>query len=113
MLGESHESHDVHVLHVSEWPVMAAEALCIFMIAFALMTGIESAQMAAKAFIDGFWATEFWVGVVGVGFICPVLIAFFKKSFATVVASALCSVVGMMCLRFFILYAGQLNAIGA
>ena len=113
MLGESHESHDVHVLHVAEWPVMAAEALCIFMIAFALMTGIESAQMAAKAFIDGFWATEFWVGVVGVGFICPVLIAFFKKSFATVVASALCSVVGMMCLRFFILYAGQLNAIGA
>lgn len=113
MLGESHESHDVHVLHVAEWPVMAAEALCIFMIAFALMTGIESAQMAAKAFVDGFWATEFWVGVVGVGFICPVLIAFFKKSFATVVASALCSVVGMMCLRFFILYAGQLNAIGA
>lgn len=99
-------------LFVAEWPVMVAEALCIFMIAFALMTGIESAQMAAKAFIDGFWATEFWVGVVGVGFICPVLIAFFKKSFATVVASALCSVVGMMCLRFFILYAGQLNAIG-
>ena len=112
MLGESHESHDVHVLHVAEWPVMAAEALCIFMIAFALMTGIESAQMAAKAFIDGFWATEFWVGVVGVGFVLPVLLAFFKKSFGTVVASALCSVVGMMCLRFFILYAGQLNAIG-
>lgn len=89
MLGESHESHDVHVLHVAEWPVMAA-----------------------KAFVDGFWATEFWVGVVGVGFICPVLIAFFKKSFATVVLSAICSVVGMMCLRFFILYAGQLNAIG-
>ena len=69
LLGESHESHDVHVLHVAEWPVMVAEALCIFMIAFALMTGIESAQMAAKAFVDGFWATEFWVGVVGVGFV--------------------------------------------
>lgn len=113
LLGESYESHDVHVLHVAEWPVMAAEALCIFMIAFALMTGVESAQMAAKAFVDGFWATEFWVGVVCVGFIAPVLIAFFKKSFATVVASAFCSVAGMMCLRFFILYAGQLNSIGA
>ena len=112
LLGDSYESRDVHILHSAEWPVMAAEALCIFMIAFALMTGIESAQMAAKAFVDGFWATEFWVGVVCVGFICPVLFAFFKKSFATVVASALCSVAGMMCLRFFILYAGQLNAIG-
>ena len=112
LLGESHENHDVHVLHVAEWPVMVAEALCIFMIAFALMTGIESAQMAAKAFVDGFWATEFWIGVVGVGFVLPVLLAFFKKSFGTVVLSALCSVVGMMCLRFFILYAGQLNAIG-
>ena len=113
LLGDSHDSRDVHILHSAEWPVMAAEALCIFMIAFALMTGVESAQMASRAFVDGFWASEFWLGVVGVGFVCPLLLALFKKSFATVVASAACSVVGMMCLRFFILYAGQLNAIGS
>ncbi len=112
LLGDSHESRDVRIMHVSEWPVMAAEALCIFMIAFALATGIESAQLAAKAFVDGFWASVFWVGVVGVGFICPVLLAFLKKSFAATVMGALCSVAGMMCLRFFILYAGQLNPLG-
>lgn len=113
LLGESHDSHDMHIMHVSEWPVMAAEALCLFMIAFAMMTGVESAQIAFKAFVDGFWAAEFWIGVVGIGFVCPILLALFQKSFATVVVSALCSVVGMMCLRFFILYAGQLNAIGS
>ena len=112
LLGEPHDSRDRHILHAAEWPVMAAEALCIFMIAFALFTGVESAQVAAKAFVDGFWATEFWAGVVGVGFICPVLLSFLRKSFATTVVAALCSVIGMMSLRFFILYAGQLNSIG-
>lgn len=112
ILGETHDSRDMHVLHAAEWPVMAAEALCIFMIAFALFTGVESAQAAAKAFVNGFWATEFWIGVVGVGFVGPLLLVLLRKSFATVVATALCSVVGMMCLRFFILYAGQLNSIG-
>lgn len=33
LLGDSFESRDVHVMHTAEWPVMAAEALCIFMIA--------------------------------------------------------------------------------
>lgn len=112
MLGESHESFDLHALHAAEWPVMAAEALCIFMIAFALMTGIESAQSAAGAFFTGFWAREFWIGVVGIGFMGPLLLALFKKSTGTVVATALCSMAGMMSLRFFILYAGQINAIG-
>lgn len=69
--------------------------------------------MAAKAFVDGFWATEFWVGVVGVGFVLPILIAFLRKSFTTVVLSALCSVAGMMCLRFFILTLGSSTLSGA
>lgn len=112
LLGEDHHALDLAVLHTAEWPVMAAEALCIFMIAFALMTGVQSAQMAAQAFVNGYWACEFWIGVVCVGFVAPVLLALFRHSMATLVLSALCSVTGMMCLRFFILYAGQLNPIG-
>lgn len=66
--GDRHESCDQHLLHAAEWPVMAAEALCIFMIAVALVNGNAAAQAAFAAFTTGAWAIEFWVGVVCVGF---------------------------------------------
>lgn len=65
--GDRHESCDQHLLHAAEWPVMAAEALCIFMIAVALVNGNAAAQAAFAAFTTGAWAIEFWVGVVCVG----------------------------------------------
>ena len=98
MFGEDQHSADQKVLHGAEWPIMAAEALCIFMIAVALFTG--------NAFCTGTWATLFWVGVVGIGFVIPVVLCKAKGS-GTFYLTGLCSVVGMMCLRLFILYAGQ------
>lgn len=109
--GDRHESCDQHLLHAAEWPVMAAEALCIFMIAVALVNGNAAAQAAfaasrrapgrsssgsascASASADrSSWA---WIG--------GGLMSFYL--------SALCSVAGMMCLRLFILYAGQLHGL--
>lgn len=109
--GDHIESVDQHLMHGAEWPVMAAEAFCLFMIAVSLVNGNATAQGAVIAFTDGVWATEFWVGVIGVGFILPLLFGLMKQSRAAFYMGALTSVVGMMCLRLFILYAGQLNGL--
>ena len=42
-----------------------------------------------------------------VGFVLPVLLNFVKST-ASFYLAGLCSVVGMLCLRHFILYAGQI-----
>lgn len=109
--GDHVESGDQHLMHGAEWPVMAAEAFCLFMIAVSLVNGNAAAQGAVIAFTDGVWATEFWVGVIGVGFILPLLFGLMKQSRAAFYMGALASIVGMMCLRLFILYAGQLNGL--
>lgn len=109
--GDHVGSGDQHLMHGAEWPVMAAEAFCLFMIAVSLVNGNAAAQGAVNAFTDGVWATEFWVGVIGVGFILPLLFGLMKQSRAAFYMGALASVVGMMCLRLFILYAGQLNGL--
>ncbi len=111
MFGDDVHGADQKLLHGAEWPIMAAEVACIFMIAVALVSGNAAAQVAAQAFCTGPWATEFWVGVVGIGFIVPILINFMKESTATLYLSGLASVTGMMCLRLFILYAGQLYSL--
>lgn len=69
--GEEEHSADMKLLHGAEWPIMAAEALCIFMIAVSLISGNAAAQAAVEAFVSGTWSTVFWVGVVGVGFVLP------------------------------------------
>lgn len=107
VFGDTLESRDQHILHGVEYPVMAAEILCIFMIAVSLILGNAGQQAAAAAFVSGPWATEFWVGVVGVGFVLPLVFGC-MKSRAGFYLAGLASIAGMMCLRLFILYAGQL-----
>ncbi|MEC4728012.1 polysulfide reductase NrfD [Shewanella sp. D64] len=113
---EDLHSKDMHTLHSLEWPVMAAEALFLFMIIMSLATGNAGAQSAFAAFHSGTWAYVFWLGVVGMGFVGPLLLNFatgkaFSHSAKAFFLSGACAVVGMMCLRLFIIYAGQLNAI--
>ncbi|MGI2260440.1 NrfD/PsrC family molybdoenzyme membrane anchor subunit [Shewanella sp. GXUN23E] len=114
--GEELHSPEMAMLHQIEWPVMFTEALFIFMIAVSLMTGNAGAQAAFAAFTDGIWASVFWLGVVAVGFGGPVLLNFatgnhFRHSATAFYLSGLCGVSGMMCLRLFILYAGQTYAL--
>ncbi|WP_025823385.1 NrfD/PsrC family molybdoenzyme membrane anchor subunit, partial [Shewanella marina] len=116
MFKEDLHSTDMKVLHGAEWPIMIAEALFIFMIAAALFTGNAGMQYASQAFYSGTWSILFWVGVVGIGFVTPVLLNFatgkrFSHSAQAFYLSGACAVTGMMCLRLFILYAGQQYAI--
>ncbi len=113
LFGADRNSHEMHALHNAEWPIMAAEALCLLMIGIALACGDASMEAAAKAFTDGGWAQVFWFGAIGIGFIIPLIIQFGGKNvregiggFYTAGIAVIC---GMMCLRLFIIYAGQLN----
>ncbi|MGS0682159.1 NrfD/PsrC family molybdoenzyme membrane anchor subunit [Shewanella sp. 125m-7] len=113
---EDLHSQDMKVLHGAEWPIMFAEILFIFMIVTSLMTGNAGAQSAFEAFHTGEWAAVFWFGVVGLGFGGPLLLNFasgkaFSHSAKAFYLSGVCAVAGMMCLRMFILYAGQTFAI--
>ena len=96
--GEKHEGCDMHVLHRAEYPIMAAELFCIFMIAMAMvllgMSIDESARILCALNADKS------------NYIEP-LIASFGKSAGAFCLGALASICGMMCLRVFILYAGQ------
>ncbi|MGS0691363.1 NrfD/PsrC family molybdoenzyme membrane anchor subunit [Shewanella sp. 0m-4] len=116
MFKEDLHSQDMKVLHGAEWPIMIAEMLFIFMIVTSLMTGNAGAQSAFEAFHTGEWAAVFWFGVVGLGFGGPLLLNFatgksFSHSAKAFYLSGVCAVAGMMCLRMFILYAGQTFAI--
>ncbi|GAB1440437.1 cytochrome c nitrite reductase subunit NrfD [Providencia sp.] len=60
----------------------------------------------------GFWTWWFWIGVVGCGFVMPLLLKkWMDKGHGAVrvfiVSGA--SLLGVFCLRFFVLYAGQLT----
>ena len=103
---------DLKTLHAVEWPVLAMEILLIGMIFVSLITGSDVQKAASVAFNEGFYAKMFWLGVVGVGFCVPLVLNFAlgKKIAHTAFAfyvSALASVVGVLLLRMFILYAGQ------
>lgn len=107
---------ELHILHLAEWPIMAVEAMCLLMIFVALATGNSAAKEAVAGFTTGVWADVFWIGAVGIGFIVPLVLNFFgSKSFregaCAFYVSGLAAIGGMMCLRLFIIYAGQINAI--
>jgi protein NrfD len=113
--GAREEDPDMHAMHQAEWPVMATEAFCLIMIAIALLSGNESAKLAFSAFTDGIWAVVFWVGAVGIGFGIPLIASLIAgkntESKVSFYFAGTCAIAGMMCLRLFILYAGQMNTI--
>ncbi|ABV35100.1 polysulphide reductase, NrfD [Shewanella sediminis HAW-EB3] len=116
LFKEELHSSDMKVLHGIEWPIMAAEILFIFMLAMSLFTGNAGMQSAFTAFHSGTWASVFWIGIIGIGFVGPLLLNFatskaFSHSAKALYMSGMCAVVGMMCLRLFIIYAGQNHGI--
>ncbi|EAS1012497.1 TPA: cytochrome c nitrite reductase subunit NrfD [Salmonella enterica subsp. enterica serovar Enteritidis] len=68
--------------------------------------------LLAAALGGGFWSWWFWLGVVGLGLIIPLLLkpwANRSVTFHGVLAVCGASLTGVLLLRFFILYAGQLT----
>ncbi len=93
-------STEARFVHRMETPVVWLE---IFLLA-AFFIGL--------ALGGGFWSWWFWLGVVGLGLIIPLLLkpwANRSVTFHGVLAVCVASLTGVLLLRFFILYAGQLT----
>ncbi|MDR0588859.1 MAG: polysulfide reductase NrfD [Burkholderiales bacterium] len=86
---------------------------------FALFVGMfyqgqEAAATAAQALTHSAWAGVFWIGAVGVGLLLPLVLNFaFSSSFKSspskfIMFNATLVILGVLSLRFYILYAGQM-----
>jgi len=109
---EDAHSPDLKTLHTIEWPIMAVEIMLIAMLFVSLLVGNEFQQSTTIAFKSGIYANLFWFGVMGVGFGLPLVLNFalgkhVAHSHAAFYLSGMASVAGVLCLRMFIIYAGQ------
>ncbi|ARU48248.1 NrfD/PsrC family molybdoenzyme membrane anchor subunit [Sulfurospirillum diekertiae] len=112
LFKEDTHSSDLKTLHTIEWPIMAVEIMLIAMLFVSLLVGNEFQQTTTVAFKSGVFANLFWFGVMGVGFGLPLVLNFAlgKKMASTHMAfylSGMANVLGVLCLRMFIIYAGQ------
>ncbi|MFA0568991.1 cytochrome c nitrite reductase subunit NrfD [Vibrio gallaecicus] len=114
---ESPLSASVSWVHSFERPVVMFELFVL--VAFftgLIFAGGQSEQAAWNAISGGFWASWFWWGVIVVGMLLPLLMnALTPKSirhgalYIFTVTSL--SLAGVLMLRTFILYAGQLTVV--
>lgn len=83
--------------------------LVLFAVVFSSNTNIELSNI-----FSGVWGFVFFVFIIGVGFVLPILIDLlvlknhnFKPTF--IVLNCCCVLVGVLALRYFIVYAGQIS----
>ena len=110
---EDSHSSDMKTLHTIEWPIMATELMLLGMLFVSLLVGNEFQKSTVDAFSVGWTAELFWYGIIGLGFVVPLVLNFglgkkVAHSHVVFYTSALCSIMGVLSLRMFILYAGQL-----
>ncbi|WP_024954780.1 NrfD/PsrC family molybdoenzyme membrane anchor subunit [Sulfurospirillum arcachonense] len=116
LFKEDMHSGDMKILHKVEWPIMFVEVMFLSMLYVGLLVGGASGHVAIEGFHSGVWANVFWFGVVGIGFILPLVLNFalgkkMSNSLAVFYTSGLSSLVGVFCLRLFIVYAGQIFSV--
>ncbi len=112
---ESTHSKSLAFLHKFETPVVCIEIFLLAAFFIGLYLGGGQKTVAFEtALLGGFWANVFWIGVVGIGLIAPLALNAIacgetkhKKGFMVLVACL--GLIGVLCLRFFILYAGQMT----
>jgi len=114
---ESVYSPSVSWIHKFERPVVMFELFVLFALFSGLYFGGSQSQAAAMAAIGGgFWASWFWYGVIGAGMLIPLGLnavspegVRHNKAFIMLVTTL--SLVGVLMLRTFILYAGQMTTV--
>ncbi|WP_405078291.1 cytochrome c nitrite reductase subunit NrfD [Pectobacterium carotovorum] len=108
-------SEEAHFVHRVETPVVWLEIFLLFAFFIGLALGDDGKQRALVVAVGGgFWAVWFWLGVVGIGLILPLLLkSWANRQHSPYGVLAVCgmSLVGVLLLRFFILYAGQLTVV--
>lgn len=109
------ESEEIHFVHKMEAPVIWLEIFLLIAFFVGLWLGDEGKTRAlAVALGGGFWTWWFWTGVVGVGLVLPLIVNMpwirskcIERHSLWLACGA--SLVGVLLLRFFILYVGQMT----
>lgn len=112
---EKMDSAAFHFVHKFELPVVLIEVFLLFAFCIGLYLGGGQKTVALfNAIGGGFWSYVFWIGVVGIGLVLPLLLNSLaphaltqRKHFIILVTSL--SLIGVLCLRFWVLYAGQMT----
>ncbi|MCK8046942.1 cytochrome c nitrite reductase subunit NrfD [Shewanella sp. 1CM18E] len=115
LLNGNPDGKEVHFIHNIEIPIILLEIVLLFtFFAGLILTGGQSQVAALAAIGEGFWGWIFWAGVVVVGLSMPLAFNLFmkasaKRKFSYVAVTASCSLMGVLLLRNFILYTGQMT----
>lgn len=104
----------IKYLLVMDLRVIMTEIPLILILFVGMMYSGGDALLAAQdALTTGVWAKVFWIGVIGVGLILPLVIAFtalrnhaYRVSY--IMINSFVVLCGVVMLRFYIVYAGQL-----
>lgn len=109
--GDSHESHFIHKFEV---PIMVTELGLIVCFFVGLHFGGGQKTVALHNALSGFWGVVFWVGVLIIGILIPLIANMFvndrlKYNRNFIILVSIFDLIGVFCLRFFVLYAGQLT----
>ncbi|QIZ77607.1 NrfD/PsrC family molybdoenzyme membrane anchor subunit [Ferrimonas lipolytica] len=107
------DSDCIEQVHRIEYPVAFNEALCLVLLFVGLNFSGPAAQAATAAISSGVWAQVFWFGVVGLGLAVPVLASTlapvaWRHSKAFLIGVSSCTILGVLALRHFVVYAGQM-----
>ena len=114
---EPMRSHSVRWIHRFEGPLVLFELFVLFAFFSGLYFGGGQKEVAVMAAIGGgFWSIWFWFGVIGLGMLAPLCMNAFgplswrhKRGYLALVTSL--SLLGVLMLRTFILYAGQMTTV--
>lgn len=111
---QSTHSDEVHFLHKWERPTVVFEMLMLIGFFTTLYLGGGQKTVSADNALSGFWGNVFWAGVVGLGILFPLISnllasAKLKHSKGFMLLLACVTLTGVLCLRYFILYAGQMT----
>lgn len=104
-------------IHRFERPLVLFELFVLFTFFIGLYFGGGQKEVAViNAIGGGFWSQWFWIGVIGLGMIVPLIMNAFEpkalrhRNLHLAVVTSL-SLLGVLMLRTFILYAGQMTTV--
>ncbi|MCL1038940.1 cytochrome c nitrite reductase subunit NrfD [Shewanella corallii] len=109
------DSKEVKFIHKIEIPLILIELLVIFtFFAGLVLSGGAKLEAAGNALGQGFWGWIFWGGIIGLGLSLPLAMNLFmtasaQRRFSYVAFTASMSLLGVLLLRNFILYTGQMT----
>ncbi len=110
----SSHSDEVGFVHKFEIPVVVAEIFCFICFFAGLYFGGGQKLVSMNNALSGFWGSIFWFGVILLGVAIPLFGNLFageklkhNKGFMLLLSAS--TLIGVLCLRYFILYAGQMT----